>query len=1480
MAEEPRIATSEAVAMRNMEGFVPNTGNSPMVRQMMYPVSDGVGWYGGNHVMPISSAGLVETPHYVYQTGGVIGENPMFVMRGGGENVVVGYRVGVGRGNGENANIVNQENTVYLNRGGSGGSSGLGASPTFDSRSNASDQWNDEGVDDQSPVKKVKFLCSFGGKILPRPNDGVLRYVGGQTRIISVKRDISFQDLVHKMIDVYGKPVVIKYQLPEGELDALVSVSCPEDLENMMDEYGKLVESCSNGSAKLRVFLFSASDLDSSGLLQFGDLLDSGQRYIDAVNGISEGVGSGIARKVSVGSETSTHNSDGQIGGSDCIDSSIYGQGDGFGISSSSVSSPRVGVVSSHENPMTVGYIAPTPMMYAPSMPMRPAENLNGFPSSLLAETEFKRPVPTTMHPQAPLGYGLQRPYGVDFQPATTYMQAYVDPRQQLAMQGGYLTPRGVGMAGSVYRYAETQPAVRDNVSISNQQFLPAVQMPPASFSHSVGMNTNVQQVMQPAQTRGDFYLGENTLNTRGVPSQPYVPSSVYQPQSPSYPPGSVYQPPGSVYQPQPPNYPPSSIYRPQSPTYPPTVPQTPTYPHTVPQSPNYPPSSAYQPHHVFLSDGRVTHQPGVFPEKLPKMGDCLMCQKQLPHTHSDTLAQDHRHGIDSSVSDTNLIFHRAQLEHNLGSQPINSVALSGASDEPEYLGSRTQTRAMTRIDHMTSDSGRSGFTEDLEVQPEDRTSPKLAAPDNSGLLFSRGEIGKVFNVTSPNAVIFHDIPQPHHEDVFPKSSAADQIRQEPIVSLSPVHTSTAADRQSSTEHSSNNSSLVAEEDALASGVPYDRVRPVGGRVEGNYINPQAILRSNESLIHKHKKEDYIVSMPQISGQECFPSNKFTQPGVIPDRVHLMTAGTLPSMPSGAAHLESAHPLDSTQLTQPVMLGTSGPYSYFITESQQNIGAEQMISQEQLHGNPVISLAGLDYPLYSTQPVEEKTDASGLQSRRAPFDAFDSPAVPSSADAMSTYGGMLQGNWKHSPENSLFSNQDPWTLLHDQHSLPPNINNVAANEQAFVTRKDEFLQKPSGHLNKDADHKHLSSNKDVAEEYIKQELKAAAEEVLNNPSKQMKPDADSERNLSTREEVSDEQELKAVAEGVAAMVLQMPVPNDSSVQVNELSPGVGHEKVLDSSVEAQSAARVEEVETKLPDKENIVGPLSGGIGRLQIIKNSDLEELCELGSGTFGTVYHGKWRGTDVAIKRINDRCFAGKPSERSRMIDDFWNEAIKLADLHHPNVVAFYGVVLDGPGDSVATVTEYMVNGSLRQALQRTLNRRKRLLIAMDAAFGMEYLHGKNIVHFDLKSDNLLVNLKDPQRPICKVGDLGLSKVKAHTLISGGVRGTLPWMAPELLNGSSSLVSEKVDVFSFGIVMWELLTGEEPYADLHYGVIIGGIVSNTLRPIVPESCDPEWRSLMERCWSANPSERPNFTEIADQLRSMAASLPAKAQVH
>ncbi|KAE8664843.1 thioredoxin-like protein 4B-like isoform X1 [Hibiscus syriacus] len=321
-------------------------------------------------------------------------------------------------------------------------------------------------------------------------------------------------------------------------------------------------------------------------------------------------------------------------------------------------------------------------------------------------------------------------------------------------------------------------------------------------------------------------------------------------------------------------------------------------------------------------------------------------------------------------------------------------------------------------------------------------------------------------------------------------------------------------------------------------------------------------------------------------------------------------------------------------------------------------------------------------------------------------------------------------------------------------------------------------------------------------------------------------------------------------------------------------------ELVDIILEPESkAAAADDQDKDDPFSDAKIAEMEASIYGLQIIKDADLEDLRELGSGTYGTVYHGKWRGTDVAIKRIKKSCLSGRSSEKDRQIQDFWREAQILSNLHHPNVVAFYGVVPDGSGGTLATVTEYMVNGSLRNVLikkERSLDLHKRLIIAMGAAFGMEYLHSKNIVHFDLKCDNLLVNLRDPQRPICKIGDFGLSRIKRNTLVSGSVRGTLPWMAPELLNGSSTKVSEKVDVFSFGISMWEILTGEEPYADMHCGAIIGGIVKNTLRPAIPECCHPDWRKLMEQCWSPDPESRPSFTEITKRLRSMSMLLKPK----
>ncbi|RAL37748.1 hypothetical protein DM860_000442 [Cuscuta australis] len=1056
----------------------------------------------------------------------------------------------------------------------------------------ASDHASDEGGgggggDESAPGRKLKFLCSFGGKILPRPSDGALRYVGGQTRIVSLRRDVSFPELVKKLTDTCGQDAVIKYQLPDEDLDALVSISCPDDFENMMDEYQKLVERSSDGSAKLRVFLFPTCDVDSpaAATIHFANMQDSRQRYVDAVNGISDGgISGGITRLNSV----STQNSDvSSVEVGDCHghpdiiarspSSDAISEQDGASRmacnDASSSSSPAVYV-----NTTSCGI----PMvMTGPSTPFAAAsEHLSNKPL----------PVAAALLQQQTAGYDLNQQAGVSFPMPSPHVPPYVDHQMGLPAQL-------MGTVGPVYSH--------------HQQFVPAV--------HTTMSSNKLVPMFQPQQT-----------TVLGGPHH--------------------------------------GLHH---------------HHNLVPYSP---------PLQVSVSEAQVV----TLAHPMPRCDDCHMCQKSLPHAHSDTVAQDKRGSpVSSSIISDPFKLPRA--------------ATSGALLECPQSNVTTQYR------------------------PEAVASN--AVPSD---LFVAG-----MRLPTTTEYLTHESPNNYTGNSLPKEGKNDD----------------------------------------SSNAYYGHLKHIEDKMEN--------LRM--------QRDDILVNSEQNINNKLSPTvDNIRNTNFLESRSKVKPYEASPTSPNEAVCFQNIWEQD-----QP-LLGNSS--NVFVHSKQPGVNCLVPPNEISL-GSCELIPRGTDFM---------STDGNG-----------------SSLSASRELGGGAQES-----ANSQFSNQDPWRMQHHdaRFSLQPNKLQVRKDP---VDDKGFLKDNTCSYLDMDFGLEHVSSNKG--------------------------------------EELMIKQDLQTVAEDTAASVLpSSSTPNNGKGSSPSTSERSGVVQI--GQGERQYRDKLEEVKTKLPVKESF-GSL-GDVGSLQIIKNSDLEEIRELGSGTFGTVYHGKWRGTDVAIKRINDRCFAGKPSEQDRMRDDFWNEAIKLADLHHPNVVAFYGVVLDGPGGSVATVTEYMVNGSLRTALQkseRILDKRKRLLIAMDVAFGMEYLHGKNIVHFDLKSDNLLVNLRDPHRPICKVGDLGLSKVKCQTLISGGVRGTLPWMAPELLNGSSSLVCEKVDVFSFGIVMWELLTGEEPYVDLHYGAIIGGIVNNTLRPRVPETCDADWKALMERCWSAEPSERPTFTEIANELRAMAANFPAKS---
>eukprot|EP01027_Heterolobosea_sp_BB2_P018176 GEZU01025655.1.p1 GENE.GEZU01025655.1~~GEZU01025655.1.p1 ORF type:complete len:221 (+),score=25.57 GEZU01025655.1:225-887(+) len=209
------------------------------------------------------------------------------------------------------------------------------------------------------------------------------------------------------------------------------------------------------------------------------------------------------------------------------------------------------------------------------------------------------------------------------------------------------------------------------------------------------------------------------------------------------------------------------------------------------------------------------------------------------------------------------------------------------------------------------------------------------------------------------------------------------------------------------------------------------------------------------------------------------------------------------------------------------------------------------------------------------------------------------------------------------------------------------------------------------------------------------------------------------------------------------------------------------------------------------------------------------------------------------------------------------------MSTLRHPNIVQFFGCTLNPP-DTLYLVTEYCENGNVYDALKTraaSLKLKHRLAFCVDAARGMLYLHRMNVLHRDLKTQNLLVDSNWKVR-LC---DFGLSTDGRQTF-PVSVAGTIDTCAPEVLKNKKEVVyTTKADVYAFGIVAWQIFTGEDVYAGLNAFQIEEKVVNEDLRPdinhpAIPEPCKP----LISRCWAADPEDRPDFKEINTLLEAIA----------
>ncbi|XP_027180097.1 serine/threonine-protein kinase STY8-like isoform X1 [Coffea eugenioides] len=248
-----------------------------------------------------------------------------------------------------------------------------------------------------------------------------------------------------------------------------------------------------------------------------------------------------------------------------------------------------------------------------------------------------------------------------------------------------------------------------------------------------------------------------------------------------------------------------------------------------------------------------------------------------------------------------------------------------------------------------------------------------------------------------------------------------------------------------------------------------------------------------------------------------------------------------------------------------------------------------------------------------------------------------------------------------------------------------------------------------------------------------------------------------------------------------------------------------------------------------------------------------------IASGAFGDLYKGTYCSQEVAIKVL-------KPERVNiDMLKEFSQEVFIMRKIRHKNVVQFLGACTKPP--NLCIVTEFMSKGSVHSFLHKqksTFKLSTIIRVAMDVSKGMNYLHQNNIIHRDLKTANLLMD----EHEVVKVADFGVSRVVSQTGVMTAETGTYRWMAPEVIE--HKLYDHKADVFSFGIVLWELLTRDIPYSDLTPLQAAIGVVQQGLRPAIPKHTHPKLVELLEKCWQQDPTHRPNFSQILENLQRIA----------
>jgi serine/threonine protein kinase len=326
-----------------------------------------------------------------------------------------------------------------------------------------------------------------------------------------------------------------------------------------------------------------------------------------------------------------------------------------------------------------------------------------------------------------------------------------------------------------------------------------------------------------------------------------------------------------------------------------------------------------------------------------------------------------------------------------------------------------------------------------------------------------------------------------------------------------------------------------------------------------------------------------------------------------------------------------------------------------------------------------------------------------------------------------------------------------------------------------------------------------------------------------------------------------------------------------------------HQFLQDSSLLTHmlTAPHSKEPQTVLPKADQKIVSLTKPVlaqldsqGSIQInitVPASALILVKLLGEGAYGSVYEGLWNDQAVAIKQLKAQHLTEKT------IDELRQEAQIMFQLglESKYIVPLKKICLEAPHYSL--VMELMPKGSLYHLLHngQELPWAIRFQIALDASWGLKDLHAYSILHRDLKSLNILLD----DRLRARLADFGLAKVKQEASSQSTIaKGTVLWMAPELFKRKAEATTA-ADIYSLGMVLWELVTREIPFKDAQNQLQAMSWIKDGEKEKIPSDCPPALKTIIESCWDLTPTKRPTAGQVVDKLRLLVTDEKEKLRI-